>query len=231
MERELEPELMIDPHQVEAYSSADFGNGDEQFCNLLRTLIEESQFTLPRMRVIDLGCGPGNICIRLKKFLPFAEIYGIDGSEKMISIAKERAVSQGLTINLFCATLQSALEIQPKEIKGKFDIILSNSLLHHLHDPFVLWRLTSILAASKCIILHKDLRRPESITMARSLVRMHLSENSPKVVSDDFLSSFMASFTKNEVLNQLNSTNLQKLDVKEEDDRYIVISGIIKNVP
>ena len=42
------------------------------------------------LRILDLGCGPGNISFRLARACPHATVLGLDGSAPMLAIATER---------------------------------------------------------------------------------------------------------------------------------------------
>ncbi len=69
--------------------------------------------------VIDLGCGTGEITEKLLKKLPGSSVLGVDTSEEMLKIAKERE-RPGLSFKL-CSL---------DEIEGKWDLIFSNAALH-----------------------------------------------------------------------------------------------------
>ena len=58
---------------------------------------------------------------------------------------------------LICDKLPS-----PRLETGAYDLLLSNSLLHHLHDPQVLWRSLPVLGRPGAIVLIMDLMRPAS---------------------------------------------------------------------
>ena len=109
MQRIPEPELMTTQEQVDAYAHADFTSGDARTVDLVAQLIEKTGPLPENPVIIDLGCGPGNIAIRLAEVLPNAQVVGIDGSEPMLAVAsnaplRRRARSSSLACN--CRTLQ-----------------------------------------------------------------------------------------------------------------------------
>ena len=61
MQRSVEPELMDDPLQVQAYAQADFRATDQALVDRLVELFGESLGDGPGPRLVDLGCGPGNL--------------------------------------------------------------------------------------------------------------------------------------------------------------------------
>src|SRR2546425_13296941 len=85
MERVLEPELMDDPAQALAYSRADFVEENQGFVDRFAEFYPEFKAG----HVLDLGCGPGDIPIRLARTLPECRITGVDGSPPMIALGLE----------------------------------------------------------------------------------------------------------------------------------------------
>ena len=92
MVRFPEPELMQDLHQVRAYSEADFSNSEDSLiARLDEYLIMKGKTLGSDSLIVDLGCGPGNITERLHAKWPWTDIFGIDGSEPMLAIARRRS--------------------------------------------------------------------------------------------------------------------------------------------
>ncbi|MGB0825150.1 MAG: class I SAM-dependent methyltransferase, partial [Synechococcus sp.] len=111
---------------------------------------------------------------------------------------------------------------------GQADLIVSNSLLHHLHQPDLLWTVTQALAAPGCRALHRDLRRPASDAEIEQLLLKHLP-SAPEVLQHDFAASLAAAFEPQEVTAELHRLDLNELTVSAEDDRYLVVSGLVKS--
>ena len=218
MQRCPEPELMNGVDQVAAYAAADFSAGDDVTIDRIRSLVAERPLGKSPI-VVDLGCGPGNITVLLARLLPEATVIGIDGAERMLELARQRAADQNLAIEFLHQDL--------RQIKGlKADLVVSNSLLHQLHDPLLLWRVTSELANRGCRVLHRDLRRPESMDELNHLQTLHLPD-APEVLIEDFRASLRAAFEPAEVVDQLRITGMKQLSVQLEGDRYLVVSGLV----
>src|SRR2546427_11244234 len=92
MERVLEPELMDDPAQALAYSRADFEEENQGFVDRFAEFYPEFKAG----HVLDLGCGPADIPIRLARTLPQCRITGVDGSPPMIALGLEALRVAGL---------------------------------------------------------------------------------------------------------------------------------------
>jgi len=121
-----EPELMNEPEQALAYARADFEEPHNQFIELFKNRFPEEKID---GYVLDLGCGPADVTIRFARAYPKCLIHGIDGAENMLKHGRDAIASQGLEsqIDLYCGCLPGA-----KSPRSSYDIIISNSLLHHL---------------------------------------------------------------------------------------------------
>ncbi|MGD0807276.1 MAG: class I SAM-dependent methyltransferase [Anaerolineales bacterium] len=84
--------------------------------------------SLPRPRVLDLGCGDGAVSETLHRALPAAEIVAADGSADMIAAARTRLA--GLPVEF---RVMSFEEIIDSGLSGpRFDGIFSALAIHHL---------------------------------------------------------------------------------------------------
>jgi SAM-dependent methyltransferase len=220
MKRRPEPELMDGHEQARAYAEADFSEPNELF---LRLLAEQAPGELHGARALDLGCGPADIVIRLLHRYPTLHCDALDGSQPMLDLAQAAVDAlPGIAsrTRLLCDKLPSA-----RIETGAYDLILSNSLLHHLHEPQVLWR--SIRAAAKpgALVLVMDLMRPASAGWAAALVESYAAE-APEVLKQDFRNSLHAAFEPAEVTEQLQVAGLgQQLSVNVVSDRHLAVWG------
>ena len=88
MERICEPELMEGLEQARAYGAADFSATDQALVERLAELLGPSGQLEP-LRIVDLGCGPGNISFRLVERFARAQVLGLDGAAAMLDLAAE----------------------------------------------------------------------------------------------------------------------------------------------
>ena len=221
MERVLEPELMNDLEQAEVYANADFEEPHRRVIELF-----DSEFPGIEIRgpIIDLGCGPGDITFRFAKRFPGATIIGVDGAAAMIQLANQRkAREKGVADKVqFIEGLIPEAAIPG----GPYDLIVSNSLLHHLHRPNVLWKTILNYAASGTKIFVADLMRPASEKEAERLVNQY-SGNEPEILKRDFYNSLLAAFKPAEVEQQLAGVGLSELAVKVVSYRHLIVFGEI----
>ena len=144
MERVKEPELMDSPEQSEAYAGADFSASEEALINGLGKYLQTIKKNVDQTTlIVDLGCGPGNISGKIAMRWPSAHVLGIDGSLEMLKIARKRSKSSagGLNRSSLSYELASLKSIIKKsdEFNVNADIVISNSVLHHVHDPSEFW--------------------------------------------------------------------------------------------
>lgn len=87
--------------------------------------------------VVDLGCGPGNSTQLLIDAFPGAKILGVDFSENMLGVARERVAG--------AAFVQQDVDSWRPE--GRVDLIFANATLHFSKDHYALIeRLVSFLS-------------------------------------------------------------------------------------
>ena len=231
MKRILEPEIMDNAEQAKAYSEADFSLSDENMISNLEKYIGFLGKTIGNESlIIDMGCGPGNISEKLARLWPSARVIGIDGSAEMLKIARLRKEnskrSDGLTgLSYIHADLRS-ISYGKLDLGISADLLVSNSLLHHIHEPDQFWEAAIKLGKTSSVLFHRDLRRPSSLKEA-ILLREKYQPNAPEILNRDFLASLLAAFKVSEVRQQLKKAGLCQLKVFEVDDRYLEVMGVL----
>ncbi len=225
MKRTPEPELMETPSQVKAYAEADFSRSDSLVVKSLEKYLEKLGKTLNKSDLIlDIACGPGNISERIAKNWPFVKVVGIDGSKEMLRQA-EKKIHAVPSINLTYELLDlNSIASGDKYFPHKSDVLVSNSALHHFHEPSRFWDAMKKLGKKNCIHVHRDLIRPSSIEKAVEL-REHYLSKSPEILKRDFFASLKASFTVDEVKQQLINSGLHQIEVFQVDELYLEIIG------
>lgn len=156
MKRIPEPELMEDPEQALAYGMADF---EEPHSNFIKLLLSDCPLPEDIGAVLDLGCGTGDITFRVARSFPEAVVDAVDGSEAMLYHAREglgKMPEFGERIRFIHCKLE---DFEP----GKsYDLIVSNSLLHHIPDPARFWRDIKRLSGRGTSVFIMDLLRPRA---------------------------------------------------------------------
>jgi len=217
MRRVPEPELMDSTEQAKAYALADFSEPHDRFVSCFRERFPAHD----PLRALDLGCGPADVTLRFARAFARCHIVGIDGAQAMLAHARAAVAGAGLSarVRLVHARL-------PDRLPGAgYDTVISNSLLHHLSDPAVLWRSVADYAGAGAAVFIMDLRRPESRAHARRLVRTYAGDEHA-LLKRDFLVSLCASYRPDEVSCQLERASLAYLKVEVLGDRHMIVYGM-----
>ena len=220
MKRTLEPELMDEGEQARAYAAADFSEPHDRFVALFAR-------TFPGLvvdgTVLDLGCGPADVTMRFARAWPAATVHGVDGAEAMLAEGRRRIALESAALQARIA-LHRAYLPDEKPPLARYDVVISNSLLHHLPEASTLWRSVRAFAAAGAPVFVMDLMRPETLADVERIVRAS-SGDEPEVLQRDFHASLCAAFTVEEVRAQLAAAELTDLRIDVISDRHFVVSG------
>lgn len=219
MERVPEPELMDDEAQARAYAEADFAEPNSRFVALFATHVGALP---PGAAALDLGCGPGDISLRLAEAWPALEVHALDGSAAMLAFAHAALAARPVLAARvrFLQGMVPGAELP----RSRYEAVVSNSLLHHLHDPQALWKTVHAHAAPGASVLVMDLARPADEATARALVEEYAA-GEPEVLRRDFYNSLLAAFEPAEVRAQLAQAGLSGLRVEMVSDRHLLVHG------
>jgi len=220
MQRVTEPELMNDPMQSEAYAAANFA---EAHSHIVATFERCFPGEMLAGEVLDLGCGPGDICFRFAARYPDCSVTGVDGARAMILLANARKARESVTGERvhFIEGLLPGVSIPA----GPFAAIISNSLLHHLHEPRALWETVRRHASPGTKVYVVDLMRPQTLAEAQRLVDEYAA-GEPDILRRDFYNSLCAAFEPHEVEAQLATAGLAGLTVEVISDRHLAVYGV-----
>ena len=168
-----------------------------QFRFLRRMIVRKLTAYRPRGLLLDIGCGPGQLTLRIARTFPSLRVLGFDTMDEMICAATARASEETLGDRVaFRLGDVSALPLCDETV----DFAVSSLSLHHWTDPAnCLVEIHRVLKPGGQILLF-DLRRDARrgfywlLTFARSVVvpRALRRVNEP-------LGSALASYTREEL--------------------------------
>jgi ubiquinone/menaquinone biosynthesis C-methylase UbiE len=173
--RVLEPEIMDEDEEAASYMDA---AAAEHLARLDAGWAELVARAGPRgsARVLDVGTGGGQIPVLLARRRPGWRIWGVDRSQAMlvagadgVAAAARQARRVARPFGLGLAAAEARRLPFPDEA---LDLVVSNSLLHHLADPTAVLDEIARVAHPAGQALLRDLRRPPRIAF-RSWVAWH----------------------------------------------------------
>ena len=215
IQRIPEPEVMRDAQEALAYQQGDFRRVNQAFARRL-----SRHLPADRGRALDLGTGPAEIPILFCALAPSWEVTAVDRSRAMLKLARNNVREAGMLRRI------ALLEGNAKclDLERPFDLVFSNSLLHHLPNPAPFWREVKRLVKPRGRVVIMDLRRPANRRRARELVSCHAAKDTP-LLRQLFHQSLLAAFTPDEVRRQLEAAGIDGLSVRVTTDRHMVVSG------
>ena len=127
LERVLEPEVMDSPEEAQDYNAMDHSQVNRVF---VTDFLAVWNGLGP---ILDLGTGTALIPIEFCRQSPVGEIVGIDAAVHMLRVGRKNIKQAGLEARLQL-TLVDAKQMPYSD--GEFPALMSNSIIHHIPEPF-----------------------------------------------------------------------------------------------
>jgi tRNA (cmo5U34)-methyltransferase len=103
-----------------------------RYDELLSTMFLYLQPDFKPQRILDLGCGTGNLTQRILDHFPDAQIDVLDLSEEILEESRKRFANNS-KINYIQADFKN---MNLSEVT--YDLVMSSIAIHHVEDPFKL---------------------------------------------------------------------------------------------
>lgn len=210
MQRVLEPEVMDTWEDAIEYDSMDFTEVNMAFAKLAVELGPSTG------DVLDVGTGTARIPILIWQMRPHWQLTAIDFSKNMLLVGGR---------NVEAAGLQQQIQLEWVDAKRMpypdhhFDMVISNSIVHHLPDALPFFReVKRVLKPNGGIFLRDLLRPADEATMDAhvSSIGAEYNEYQKKLFRD----SLNASFTLDEVNQLVQAAGLEGVKVYQSSDRH-----------
>ena len=213
MIRVPEKELMCSNEQAASYANANFSESNNIFISNTFQHVKIDNYT----KLLDVGCGDGEIPIRISKKTD-CEITAIDGSQAMLNEFKKK-IKKNNVRNIF---LYKKLIDHNLFLGKSFDVIICNSVLHHVSDSSLFWNTIFRLIRKNGVICLMDLLRPKSNKEMDNVLLKYGTKD--PILLDDFKNSLKAAYTVNEVSQQLDGYNNISFNIKPVSDRHFFVN-------
>ncbi|MEG4225813.1 methyltransferase domain-containing protein [Microcoleus sp. N9_B2] len=210
MQRILEPEVMDSLAEAIEYDSMDFAEVNAAFAQSAAALGPVFG------NVLDAGTGTARIPIAICQMRPAWQLTCIDLSANMLKVGAENVEKAGVRSQIKLELIDAKAMPYPDSY---FDMVISNSIIHHLPDPLpFLQEVKRVLKPQGAIFL-RDLLRPEKAEIRDNLVKLYAGDcNSHQ--KQLFSDSLQAAFTLDEVEEMIQNAGLDGLRIYESSDRH-----------
>jgi ubiquinone/menaquinone biosynthesis C-methylase UbiE len=210
--RILEPELMDTEDEALEYHAMDFSEPDGRFAKDALALVAK----VPSPELIDFGTGTAKIPVLMCKARKDARMVAIDPAAEMLRVAARHVAEARLDGVI---TLARSDGRATKLTAARFDAVLSNSTVHHIHQPLALFREMKRVLKPGGAILIRDLCRPKSMDDAWAIVKRVAAGDSLRQ-QQLFFDSLCAALTVEEVEKVLGDAGWGELKVTMSSDRH-----------
>ena len=212
MQRVLEPEVMDTLEEAIEYDAMDFTEVNTAFAQCAIELGSQSGL------VLDAGTGTARIPILICQRCPQWQMIGIDLAENMLLIGSKNVEQAGLQKQI---SLELADSKQLPYQDGQFDMVISNSIVHHLPDPLPFFlEIKRVLKPNGAIFI-RDLIRPVDEATMNAFVESIGTESEYDERQNMLLrDSLHAAFTLDEVNELVQKAGLEGVKVYQSSDLH-----------
>jgi ubiquinone/menaquinone biosynthesis C-methylase UbiE len=215
--RTLEPEVMDTADDAADYDAMDHARVNRLFVDdLLAAWTTRPPMTVDAVRVFDAGTGTAQIPIELLSRGFAAQIVAADAAASMLELARRNIEQAGYADRIDpvfrdCKALPEA--------DGTFDIVMSNSIVHHIPEPAgVLAECWRILKPGGLLFV-RDLFRPANEATLNHLVQQYAGDANAHQ-QQLFRESLHAALTASEVRDLLRPLGIPADAVQATSDRH-----------
>ena len=215
--RTLEPEVMDAVEEVHAYDTMNHSQVNQKFVEDLLTCFKIQ----PDSRIVDLGTGTGLIPLEFVRQSSNGTITGLDLSAEMIQAARKHLLTHAVGDRIEFQQAEATATLLPAE---SYDMVMSNSIVHHIPEPLNLFVEATRLLKSGGQMFVRDLLRPDSAEEVEKLVQLHAA-NDTEFQQQLLRQSLHAALTVSEVESILNKIPDLQPKVVQTSDRHWTVTG------
>lgn len=208
--RVLEPEVMESVEEALSYDAMDHEEVNRAF---VADLVAEHHVA---GEVLDLGTGTARIPIEFCRQVEGVRIVAVDLAESMLDLARK---------NIEIAGYRDRIVLQRVDAKrlpyeaGRFNAVISNSIVHHLPRPLSALAEAVRVAAPGGALFFRDLCRPDSDARLAELVRMYAGGESYHA-QQMFEASLHAALDLEEIRELVGQLGFDPATVTATSDRH-----------
>jgi ubiquinone/menaquinone biosynthesis C-methylase UbiE len=212
MQRILEPELMDTVRDAEEYDAMDFSEPNTTFALAALGLLGKREDA----EVLDVGTGTADIPVRMLQKNARLRVLAVDLAREMIRVATRKVAAAGFSEQCRLQVLDGkALPFKAE----RFDLVMCNSTVHHMPEPFALFKEMARVVKKDGALIVRDLIRPATMddawaTVRRAAAGEHIRQQQL------FFDSLCAALTLEEVQDLAKRAGLGRVRIAQVSDRH-----------
>lgn len=223
LKRVLEPEVMDTAEEARDYNEMDHADINRLFVG---DLVEFAggQGVVGLGDVLDLGTGTALIPIELCARVDDCRIMAIDMAVEMLELARYNVEANGLIERITLG------QVDAKKMEfddGAFDVVMSNSIVHHIPEPERCLQELDRVTCEGGLVFIRDLARPADEEVLESQVRMYAGDENEHS-RQMFRESLHAALTVEEIRALIKRLGYDPQSVQMTSDRHWTWAAVKK---
>jgi len=241
LERILETEVMDTPQEALDYNTMDHSTVNRVFVDDLLAALASSRFKVQgskliaasatlnfehgtlnstdsatQLDILDLGTGTALIPIELCRHFEHCRVMACDAAVSMLDQAQ---------YNLAAVNYNDRIQLKLVDAKGlpfhqtRFDVVMSNSIIHHIPEPIAVLREAVRVARPGGLLFIRDLLRPDSEEQRQQLVATYAAGANDHQ-RQMFADSLHAALSLEEIRDLVASLGFPRDSVQQTSDRH-----------
>ncbi len=221
LSRILEVEVMDTAAEAADYNAMDHSAVNGLFVGDLLTALASGGRQPPdtneaMLKILDLGTGTALIPIELCRRTTQCRILAVDLAAHMLELARLNVAATGLADRVQLEKIDAkALPFSD----GQFDVVMSNSIIHHIPEPMYSLQEAVRVTNSGGVLFFRDLLRPDDEATLSQLVQTYAgNENAhSRQMFDD---SLHAALSLDEIRGLVIDLGFPADSVQQTSDRH-----------
>lgn len=212
LQRVLEPEVMDTFEEAIQYDAMDHGEVNRAFVDDLLA----ARVGAEEMEILDVGTGTALIPVELCKRLSSCRVMAIDMAAHMLDLARYHIEIEDLRERIMLDRIDAK---QLPWDDGHFDVVMSNSIVHHIPNPLDV--LAECLRVTKPggLLFLRDLLRPADDATLQRLVQAYAGDQNEHQ-RQMFADSLHAALNLDEIRKTVRQLGFPESTVSATSDRH-----------
>lgn len=221
LKRVLEPEVMDSEKEAQEYNDMDHSVVNQHFVEELFKFARDQTPAAADAEVdfgdvLDLGTGTALIPVELCRQDHDCRVMAVDLAVSMLELARYNVEAAGMIERITLA------QVDAKRMgydRGAFDLVMSNSIIHHIPDPVVCLQEMVRVTAEDGLLFIRDLMRPQDAETLEALVLTYTGKES-EYSQQLFRDSLHAALSLDEIRDLVASLGFDSNSVQATSDRH-----------